>query len=150
MLIEIKKGGQHASMNPDHIVRAVSSAGRGGWLAVVTMSGGPGGAEGFDTVFGPFGAKAAADDIVRRVTEAANEVQAVERESVFVEFINNNGMRTAVNRAMATSIHIWPGASEQREPAWQVCIGLCAAETMWTSFTTDRAEADELFDRLTR
>lgn len=62
----------------------------------------------------------------------------------------NDGMRTAVNRAMVTSIRIWPGASEQRERAWQVRIGLCAEETMWTPFTTDRTAADELFDRLTR
>jgi hypothetical protein len=150
MLIEIKEGGQHASMNPDHIVRAVSSAGRGGWLAVVTMSGSPGGAEGFDTVFGPFEAKADADDIVRRVTEAANAARTVEHRSEFVEFVNNDGMRTAVNRAMVTSVRIRPGASEEREPAWQVCIRLCAAESVQSPFTTDKAGADELFDRLTR
>lgn len=85
---------------------------------------------------------------------ADNEPQTVElpveRESVFVEFVNNDGMRTAVNRAMVTSVRIWPGASEQREHAWQVCIWLCADQSVRTPFTTDRAEADELFDRLTR
>ena len=43
MLIEINGvNGQYASINPDHIVRAVSSAGKGGWLAVVTLTGSPG------------------------------------------------------------------------------------------------------------
>lgn len=150
MLIEINEGGQHASINPEHVVRAVSSAGKGGWFAVVTLTGSPGSDAGFDTVFGPFEDKADADDIVRRVTEATNAVQAAERPSEFVEFVNNDGMRTAVNRTMVTSVHIRPGASEEREPAWQVRIGLCAADSACSPFTTDKAEADELFDRLTR
>ena len=156
MLIEINGvDGQYASIDPAYVVWAkVHERSDGGWAAVVRCSTGSGMCSSLSSEFGPFEDKADADAIVKRVTEEANKAQTielpVERESEFVEFVNSDGMRTAVNRAMVTSVHIRPGAGKEREPAWQVCVGLCAVQSVSAPFMTDRAEADELFDRLTR
>ncbi len=163
MLIEINGvDGQYASIDPAYVVWAnVYERSAGGWVAAVRCSTGSDMCSSISNEFGPFEGKADADAIVRRVTEAANEAQSVicnpdvvespvERESEFVEFVNNEGMRTAVNRTIVTSVRVWPGASEEREAAWQVRIGLRGEQSVWAPFTTDRAEADELFDRLTR
>ena len=146
MLIEINEGGQHASINPDHIVRAVSSAGKGGWLAVVTLTGSPGSDAGFDTVFGPFEGKADADDIVRRVTEAANEAQAAERESEFVEFVNRHMTRAAVRRDLVQGVEVVPAS-----PGGGLSVkAIVGGNPIYSQSFGSKAEADELFDRLTR
>lgn len=107
--------------------------------------------------FGPFEGKADADDIVRRVTEAANKAQSVicnpdvvelpvERESEFVEFVNGHMARAAVRRDLVQGVEVVP-ASLGGGVSVKAIVG---GNPIYSQSFGSKAEADELFDRLTR
>ena len=159
MLIEINGvDGQYASIDPAYVVWAnVYERSAGGWVAAVRCSTGSDMCSSISNEFGPFEGKADADDIVRRVTEAANEAQPVtcepdvvelqvEHTSEFVEFVNRHMTRAAVRRDSILSVQIVPPSDYA---VWAVKVDVGGVSILSQSFDTSSA-ADELFDRLTR
>ena len=148
MLIEINGvDGQYASIDPAYVVWAnVYERSAGGWVAAVRCSTGSDMCSSISNEFGPFEGKADADAIVRRVTEAANEAQAAERESEFVEFVNRHMTRAAVRRDLVQGVEVVPAS-----PGGGLSVkAIVGGNPIYSQSFGSKAEADELFDRLTR
>lgn len=159
MLIEINGvDGQYASIDPAYVVWAnVYERSAGGWVAAVRCSTGSDMCSSISNEFGPFEDKADADDIVRRVTEAANKAQSVicnpdvvelqvEHTSEFVEFVNGHMARAAVRRDLVQGVEVVPAS-----PGGGLSVkAIVGGNPIYSQSFVSKAEADELFDRLTR
>ena len=148
MLIEINGvDGQYASIDPAYVIWAkVHERSDGGWVAVVRCSTGSDTRSSLSGEFGPFEAKADADDIVRRVTEAVNKVQTAERSPEFFEFVNCELCNVAVRRDSIGAVEIVQPTTDDE---WRVRVWVNGEPFLSQRFDTS-SEADELFDRLTR
>lgn len=110
-----------------------------GWTVYVPF-------EGTEHVFGPFKDEADTDAIVAHVTRPTPEALPVERESEFVEFVNQNLCRIAIRRDSIYAVEIAPPTEYD---SWKVLVNAGGAWVHSQGFDSATA-ADELFDRLTR